>query len=93
MGGLFGRLMDDLSYFLVMDSMIHLLFLAFPAEQKSDARALLQGLLEPLFITVAAGVVLLVSNFPDYVILTLTSLILVVWAVYLKKYCKVTGRP
>ena len=62
--GLFGRLMDDLSYFLVMDSMIHLLFLAFPAEQKSDARALLQGLLEPLFITVAAGVVLLVKQFP-----------------------------
>ena len=83
--GLFGRFMDDLSYFLVMDSMIHLLYLAFPAEQKSDARALLQGLLEPLFITVAAGIVLLVSNFPDTVILTLTSLILAVWAVYLQK--------
>jgi hypothetical protein len=83
--GLFGRFMDDLSYFLVMDSMIHLLFLAFPAEQKSDARALLQGLLEPLFITVAAGVVLAVSSLPNLVIVVITLIILACWAYYLKQ--------
>lgn len=81
--GLLTRLLDDLSYFVIMDSLVHLLYLAFPAEQKANSRAILQGLAEPVLIMLAAVIVMLLSEV-SFIYLGLVSFMLVVaWLISL----------